>query len=56
MKLDLHDYLIRGLFLFAGAIAAVLLVLKGFGPVLPALAIGGMAGAFAVSRFGPSEE
>ena len=50
MKLDLHDIAIRLLFLLAGVIAAVILSMKGYGVALPALAIGGVLGAFAVSR------
>lgn len=51
MKFDLQDYALRFLFVLAGAIAAVVLAMKGFGPALPALALGGVLGAFAVSRF-----
>lgn len=51
MKLDLHDLAIRLLFLLAGVIAAVVLTMKGYGAALPGLAIGGIVGAFAVSRF-----
>jgi hypothetical protein len=50
MKLDLQDIALRLLFLLAGGIAAVVLALKGYGVALPGLAIGGMLGAFAVSR------
>lgn len=55
-KFDLQDLALRALFLLAGGIAAALLVLKGFGPALPALALGGTLGALAVTRFGPSED
>jgi len=53
---DLRDLSLRALFLLAGGIAAVLLVLEGFGPALPALALGGTLGAAAVARFGPGED
>lgn len=43
MKTDLA---VRALFLLAGAIAAVVLTLKGQGAALPALAAGGVLGAF----------
>lgn len=50
MKFDLQDIALRLLFLLAGGVAAVVLALKGYGAALPGLAIGGMLGAFAVSR------
>jgi len=50
MKLDRTDIAIRLLFVLAGVIAAIILAMKGFGVALPALAIGGVVGAFAVSR------
>jgi hypothetical protein len=50
------DLALRALLVVAGALAAVLLVLKGHGQALPALALGATLGAFAMSRFGPSEE
>jgi len=50
MKLDLTDIAIRLLFVLAGVIAAVVLAMKGYGAALPALAIGGTIGAYAVSR------
>ncbi len=50
MKFDLQDIALRLLFVLAGAVAAVVLALKGYGAALPGLAIGGMLGAFAVSR------
>ena len=50
MKLDLHDIAIRLLFVLSGVVAAVILTMKGYGVALPALAIGGTIGAFAVSR------
>ncbi|HEY8130548.1 MAG TPA: hypothetical protein VII12_01540 [Thermoanaerobaculia bacterium] len=53
---DLQDFALRTLIVLAGGIAAVIFVLKGQGAALPALAIGGMLGAFVVARFGPSAE
>lgn len=55
MKLD-QDLALRALILVAGSLAAVLLMLKGQGQALPALAAGGTLGAFMMARFGPSEE
>ncbi len=52
---DLQDYALRALILVAGGIAAILLALKGQAQALPALAVGGTVGAFAM-RFGTSEE
>lgn len=52
---DIEDLVLRGLFLLAGTIAAVLLVLKGFGPALPGLAVGGTIGAM-MARFGPPDD
>jgi hypothetical protein len=43
------------LILIAGAVAAVLVALKGQGQALPALAVGGTLGSRVVARFGPSE-
>jgi hypothetical protein len=54
MKLNI-DFALRTLIVLAGALAATLLVLKGQAIALPALAVGGMLGAFAV-RAGTSEE
>lgn len=53
---DIEDFALRGLFVLAGAVAAVLLFLKGFGPAVPGLALGGTLGAMLVARFGPSED
>ena len=50
-----QDMLLRVLIVVGGVIAAALFVLKGEGEALPALAIGGMLGAFLVTRF-ESEE
>jgi len=53
---DWQDVTLRTLIMAAGTIAAVLLALKGQGPALPALALGGTVGACMMARFGPSEE
>ena len=45
MKLNL-DIALRVLILTAGGLAAIVLALKGHGPALPALAAGGMLGAY----------
>lgn len=50
MKFDKQDLAIRSLFLIAGGIAAVLLVLHGHGEALPAVAVGGGIGAFFAAR------
>jgi hypothetical protein len=55
-RFDLQDLALRTLIVLAGGLAAVLLVLKGQGQALPALALGGTLGACAMARFGPSEE
>ena len=54
--LAIQDLALRALLVVAGALAAVLLVLKGHAQALPALAVGATLGAIAMSRFGPSEE
>ena len=54
MNLNL-DFTLRTLIMVAGVLAAALLALKGQAHALPALAVGGMLGAFAV-RAGTSEE
>ena len=56
MRYDLQDFALRGLFVLAGVIAATLLALKGYGEALPAVAIGGAAGAFFASRVQPAPE
>jgi len=56
MRYDLQDFALRGLFVLAGVVAATLLALKGYGEALPAVAIGGAAGAFLVSRAQPARE
>ena len=53
-KFDLQDFALRALILVAGGVAAALLALKGNGQSLPALAVGGMLGAF-LMRAGTSE-
>ena len=56
MTHDFRDYALRVLILVAGGIAALLLAMKGHGEALPAVALGGAAGAFFVSRAQISEE
>lgn len=51
---DLQDLALRVLILLAGSVAAVLLALKGQIESLPALAAGGILGAF-LMRTGTSE-
>ena len=53
--MNFQDFALRALIVVAGAISAVLLVLKGQGQAVPALAIGAMLGAFAM-RSGATEE
>lgn len=53
-KFDLRDFALRALILIAGGVAAALLALKGQAQSLPALAVGGMLGAF-LMRAGTSE-
>ena len=55
-EFDLRDLALRGLIVLAGVLAAVLLVLKGQANAVPALAVGATLGAFAMGRFGASEE
>jgi hypothetical protein len=50
------DLALRTLIVLAGAVAALLLALKGEGQALPALAVGGTVGACMMARYGPSEE
>ena len=54
MKLNI-DFLLRALIFIAGVLAAILLAMKGQAQALPALAVGGMLGAF-LARVGTSEE
>ena len=56
MKYDFVDFALRGLFLLAGGVAALLLALKGYGAALPAVAIGGALGAFFASQAQPESE
>lgn len=56
MKYDLTDFALRGLFLLAGGVAALLLALEGYGAALPAVAIGGALGAFFASYAEPESE
>lgn len=55
-RIDLQDLALRGLFLIAGGLAAVLLALKGHGEAIPALAVGGTLGAFFMARLSATEE
>jgi hypothetical protein len=55
-RFDLRDFALRTLIIVAGALGAALLMLKGHGESLPALALGGTLGACAMARFGPSAE
>jgi hypothetical protein len=50
MRYDLRDLALRAFFLTAGGVAALLLVLKGYGAALPGVAIGGALGAFLATR------
>jgi len=50
MNYDLRDFALRALILVAGGLSAALLVLKGHGEALPAVAIGGALGAFFATR------
>ena len=50
-----QDLVLRALIIVSGVVAAALFVLRGEGEALPALAVGGMLGAFLVTRF-ESEE
>lgn len=56
MKSGFHDLALRGLIVVAGALAAVLLILKGQAQAVPALAVGATLGAVAMARVGASEE
>lgn len=55
MRFDLQDVALRTLILVAGGLAALVLALKGQGQALPALAAGGILGAFMMARFGPTQ-
>jgi hypothetical protein len=54
-NLPIQDLALRGLIMVAGAIAAVLFVLKGQAPAVPALAVGATLGAVAMGRVGANE-
>ena len=54
--LNLQDLALRALIVVAGAVAAVLLTLKGQAQALPALAVGATLGALMMGNFGPTEE
>ncbi len=56
MKLELIDVALRTLILLAGGVAALLLAREGYGPAIPAVAVGGALGAFFASRAQPSED
>jgi hypothetical protein len=56
MKHDLRDFALRALILVAGGISALLLVMKGHGDALPAVAIGGALGAFFAPRVQQTSE
>jgi hypothetical protein len=56
MRYDYRDFALRGLFLTAGGVAALLLALKGYGAALPGVAIGGALGAFFAARLQPDSE
>jgi hypothetical protein len=55
-QVDWRDNAIRTLLLASGALAAVLMTLKGNAPAVPALAIGAVLGTFFVTGFESSEE
>jgi hypothetical protein len=56
MKHDLQDFVLRSLIVLAGGLAAALLVMKGYGQALPAVAIGGGLGAFFAGRLQPNAD
>lgn len=56
MRFDLQDFTIRVLILVAGAVAAALLALKGYGQAIPAVAVGGALGALVAARVQPTTE
>jgi hypothetical protein len=55
MNLDSKDLALRALIVVAGGLSAVLLAMKGYGPALPAVAVGGALGAFLASRVQPAD-
>ena len=56
MRFELIDVALRTLILLAGGVAALLLAREGYGPAIPAVAVGGALGAFFASRAQPSED
>ena len=56
MRFELIDVTLRTLILLAGGVAALLLAREGYGPALPAVAVGGALGAFFAARVQPSED
>jgi hypothetical protein len=55
-KMSLQDVALRTLVVVAGALAAVLLALKGHAEALPALAAGATLGALMMAPFNATEE
>ena len=53
---DLQDVVLRTLIVIAGAVAALLLAMKGEAQALPALAVGATLGTFVMARFSATEE
>jgi hypothetical protein len=53
---DWQGLAIRALLVLAGGVAAALLVLKGQGPAVPALAVGATLGAVVMGRLGVTKE
>ncbi|HUP47150.1 MAG TPA: hypothetical protein VNA04_00010 [Thermoanaerobaculia bacterium] len=53
---DRRDVALRTLIVVAGALAAVLLAMKGQAEAIPALAVGGTLGAFVMARLGATED
>jgi hypothetical protein len=49
--MNLQDWLIRGVFIAAGVVAATLFTLHGQAEALPPLALGGLVGACMVTGF-----
>ncbi|HJQ38069.1 MAG TPA: hypothetical protein VKB93_13110 [Thermoanaerobaculia bacterium] len=56
MRFELIDITLRTLILLAGGVAALLLAREGYGPAIPAVAVGGALGAFFASRAQPRED
>lgn len=55
-RFDFQDLALRGLIAAAGALAAILLVLRGQAQAVPALAVGAVLGALAMGQLGASEK